>query len=205
MSELRAPAGGPLTLKDVLDLRAYERQRDDFRREVIAAKRLRRVRLGPLLSAVFENRLTVRFQVQEMVRAERMISDEQVQGELDAYNPLLPGPGELSLTLFLELTSEEELREWLPKLVGIERSLVLRVGTGDEALEVRGEVEAGHASQLTRDEVTASVHYVRIPLTAEGRTRFLGDPVTLVADHPAYRHEVVLRPETRASLVADWD
>ena len=156
------------------------------------------------MTVVFENRTTVRFQIQEMVRAERMITDEQVQGELDAYNPLIPGPGELSMTLFLELTSEEQLREWLSKLVGIETSVVLRIGDGPGTEEVRCEVEEGHASQLTRDETTASVHYVRIRLTPEQRGRFVAERAVLATDHPAYQHEAELSEATKASLAVDW-
>ena len=118
----------PLTLDDIADQRAYERERDEFRRAVIAHKKLRRISVGPVITLTFESRMTMRFQIQEMARAERMSTDEQIQHELDVYNRLLPGPGELSATLFLELTSEEELRTWLPRLVGIERSVVLEFG-----------------------------------------------------------------------------
>ncbi len=120
------PAAG-LTLADVLDLRAYERVREDYRARIIARKRERRVALGPVMTLVFECVDTVRFQVQEMARAERIISDEAIQVELDIYNRLLPAPGELSATVFIELTSEEALREWLPRLVGIERRLGLSI------------------------------------------------------------------------------
>ena len=113
----------PLTLADVLDLRAYERVREDYRAEIIARKVDRRVALGPIMTVVFECFDTVRFQVQEMARAEKIISDEAIQVELDIYNRLLPGKGELSATLFIELTSDDALREWLPRLVGIERQL----------------------------------------------------------------------------------
>ena len=197
-------SGSQLTLDDIVDLRAYERRRDDLRREVIALKRIRRVPLGPIMSVVLENRTTVRFQVQEMVRTERMLEDAQVQEELDAYNPLIPGPGELSMTLFLELTSEAALREWLPKLVGIERAVVLQVGTGSDALELRDEVDEDHASRLTREEVTASVHFVRIRVPVGAWDRFATEPVLLRADHPSYRHEVELAAETKASVLADW-
>ena len=117
----RTEAG--LTLSDVLDLRAYERVREDYRAKIIARKVDRRVALGPVMTLVFECFDTVRFQVQEMARAEKIISDEAIQVELDIYNRLLPGKGELSATLFIELTSDDALREWLPRLVGIERRL----------------------------------------------------------------------------------
>lgn len=193
-----------LTLVDIADLRAYERERDALRREVIALKKLRRVALGPLLSAVLENRTTVRFQIQEMARAERILDDAKIQEELDVYNPLVPGPGELSMTLFVELTTEAELREWLPKLVGIERSIAVRVGEGDSAVDVRCVVDPAHASQLTRDEVTASVHYVKVALPASVASRFLAEKAVLLSDHPHYQHETELLPATKASVSADW-
>lgn len=194
-----------LNLADISDLRAYEREREEFRREVIALKRLRRISLGPVVTVVFENRVTMRFQIQEMARAERMMSDTALEEELRAYNPLIPEPGELSLTVFLELTSEAELRDWLPRLVGIEKSFVLRIGEGPEAVSIRCEVDEDHASQLTRDEITASVHYVRFSLGSDERHRFSREPVTLLTDHPSYQHEYRLTEETKVSLEGDWE
>ena len=95
-----------LTVDDIIDLRAYERERDDFRRRIIELKRSRRVALGPIMSIVFENTDTMRWQVQEMARAERMLRDEQIAHEVETYNELIPDAGELSATLLLELTSE---------------------------------------------------------------------------------------------------
>ena len=94
-------AARDLTLADVLDLRAYERVRGDYRAKVIALKKNRRVALGPVMTLVFECLDTVRFQVQEMARVEKIISDEGIQTELDIYNRLLPAPGELSATLLI--------------------------------------------------------------------------------------------------------
>ena len=112
-----------LTLGDIADARAYERERDAFRQRVIELKRRRRVHVGTLVTFVFENRDTIRFQIQEMARAEKILSDEAIQHEIDTYNALIPDPGQLSATVFLELRSKMELLEWLPKLVGIERSV----------------------------------------------------------------------------------
>jgi hypothetical protein len=193
---------GKLELADIADLRAYEREREDFRRHVIALKKRRRVHVGPVLTLVFENRDTIRFQIQEMARVERLITDEAIQGELDTYNPLVPEPGQLCATVFLELTSDEELRTWLPRLVGIERSIGLRVG-GDSGPLIRAEPEAAHASQLTRDEVTASVHYVWWQLGAIEITALEAGPVHLVSDHPEYAHDVELAAETVAELLGD--
>jgi hypothetical protein len=163
----------------------------------------RRVGVGPLVTLVFENRDTIRFQVQEMVRVERMMSDAQVQAELDVYNPLIPEPGELSATLFVELTDEAALREWLPKLVGIEGAVELRLGPGPETLVVRSTPEAAHAEQLTREEVTASVHYIRFALDPGEVEQFAVGPVVVAVDHPAYRHETTLSDEARAELLGD--
>ena len=190
-----------LQLSDISDLRAYEREREQFREKVIAEKRLRRVALGPIITVVFENALTMRFQIQEMARAEKMATDELIHSELDAYNVLIPEPGELSMTLFIELTSEEQLHEWLPMLVGIERSVGLAIA--DEA-PIRCEVDEDHAAQLTRKDVTASVHYLRIRLSLSQREAFATGPASLLIDHPAYVHQSELSDLTRASLAADW-
>ena len=114
-----------LTVEDIKDVRAYERERDEFRRHIIELKRARRIALGPIMTIVFENTDTMRWQVQEMARAERMSSDEQIAHEVETYNQIIPDEGELSATLLLELTSEPALREWLPRLVGVERSVLL--------------------------------------------------------------------------------
>ena len=193
-----------LTLADISDLREYEREREEFRREVIALKRLRRIGIGPLLTVVFENAMTMRFQIQEMARVEKIITDAALEDELAIYNPLVPEPGELSVTLFVELANDAELREWLPKLVGIERSMGLRIGDGSSALIVRGIVDADHESQLTRDDVTAAVHYVKFTLDGPAQVRFATEATLLFADHPAYQYETLLIAATKHSLVADW-
>jgi Protein of unknown function (DUF3501) len=190
----------PLTLADVLDLRAYERVREDYRGRVIARKRNRRVALGPLMTLVFECFDTVRFQVQEMARVEKIISDEAIQTELDIYNRLLPGEGELSATLFIELTTEDALREWLPKLVGIEG----RLGVSIDGDVVPSFAEAEHAAALTRETVTPAVHYVRFAFT-EAQVAAFGeaDEVALVSTHPAYEARTVLPRGVRQELLGD--
>lgn len=192
-----------LTIADIADLRAYERERDDFRRHVIALKKRRRVHVGPFVTFVFECRDTIRFQIQEMARVERIGTDEGIEAELAAYNPLIPEPGALSATMFIELTSDDDLRTWLPKLVGIEQAAVFRLGTGPAAREVRCEVDPDHQRQLTRDEITASVHYIRFSLSAPEIEQFRDGPVVLAVDHTDYHHEVTLGDETRAELLVD--
>jgi len=159
--------------------------------------------VGPIVTLVFENRDTMRFQIQEMARVEKMSSDEQILAELDVYNPLIPGPGELSATLFIELTDEAALRRWLPQLVGIERAVELRIGDSPGVEVVRAAPEQAHAEQLTRDEVTASVHYIRFGLTPAQVERFGSGPVTLAVALEAYSEQALLGDAQRAELLRD--
>jgi hypothetical protein len=190
-----------LTIDDIADLRAYERERDDFRRRVIALKKRRRIGVGPIVTFLFENRDTIRFQVQEMARAEKIITDEGIQTELDVYNPLIPEPGNLAATMFIELTNTDDLERWLPALVGIERAVRLRIGP-DEV--VAASVDADHDKQLTREAVTASVHYVHFALTPEQVARFAAaDEVRLEIDLPAYGEGAYLDEAARTELLTD--
>jgi hypothetical protein len=205
-------SAGWLTLDDIADARAYEREREDFRARIIDLKKRRRVGVGPVLTFVFENRETIRFQIQEMARAERLLSDQAIQIELDTYNPLIPAPGQLSATLYVELTSRAEMEEWLPKLVGIETAVVLELhppaaganGSGPPPPEVvRCQVEEAHAANLTRDEITSAVHFVRFELNDDQIERFRSGTVVLATDHPRYRERTELSPATRDSLLED--
>jgi hypothetical protein len=189
-----------LTLDDIADLRAYERERAEFRPFIMELKRKRRVRVGTLVTFVFENRDTMRFQIQEMARVEKLMADDDIQVELDTYNPMVPDPGQLCATMFLELTSDEQMREWLPKLVHVERSVVLDLPNGDA---VRAIVDEQHDEGLTRDHVTAAVHYLRFELTDDQVDSFATGPVTLRIDHPAYLESAELADETHAELLAD--
>jgi Protein of unknown function (DUF3501) len=190
----------PLELDDIVDLRAYERVREEYRRRIIELKRRRRVALGPVVSLVFESPETVRFQVQEMARAERITTDEGILGELEVYNRLLPGGGELSATMFIELTSESELRDWLPRLVGIETAIGIELAPGEV---VESEPESSHALALTRDEVTPAVHYIRFAFAEDQASRLAAGPAALVARHPEYEFRAPLGADTLAELAAD--
>ncbi|MCB0999692.1 MAG: DUF3501 family protein [Acidimicrobiales bacterium] len=188
-----------LTIADIADMRAYEREREALRARVIDLKSRRRISLGHIVTVMFENRDTMRHQVQEMARVEKIVTDEGIQDELDAYNPMIPEPGQLCATVFIELTSEEQMRLWLPRLVGIERSFVVRLPGGGE---VRSITEEQHESQLTRPDVTAAVHYVRFEFTPEQVDGFV-EGVVLASDHPAYAEEIELLPATIAELRTD--
>lgn len=188
-----------LSLADIADARAYERERDSLRAKVIELKRVRRVAVGTVVSVMFESRETMRYQIQEMARVERTFTDEGIQQELDVYNPLIPEPGQLCATLFIELTSDDQMREWLPKLVGIENSVLVHLPAGEK---VRGVVRAEHAEQLTRDHITAAVHYLTFQFTPEQAAAFTNG-VQLEIDHPAYFESVALSSATIAELRTD--
>ena len=194
-----------LTLDDIADLRAYEREREAFRASIIELKKRRRIAVGPIVTVTFENRDTMRFQIQEMARVEKILSDDAIQHEIDTYNALIPEPGQLSATLFIELTSKMDLVEWLPKLVGIERSVELVVGSpgsGDE-LVIPCVPEEAHEEQLTRPDVTSSVHYIRFELDDDAIARFASSPVRLAVNHDHYLESTELAEETKASLLED--
>ncbi len=187
-----------LTVDDIADLRAYERERAGFRARIIELKKRRRVPVGELMTIVFENRDTVRFQIQEMARAERMLSDEQIAHEVATYNDLIPDDGEVSGTLFIEIDDPVELRRWLPRLTRIQDHVRLEgPGWAVPAREVDEE-------RLSREEeLTTTVHYLRFRFRPEQAAAVPAGPVAVVVDHPNYRARTELGPETRAELAAD--
>lgn len=189
-----------LTLDDIADLRAYERERESFRERVIEMRRRRRVALGTLMSLSFENRDTMRYQIQEMIRVEKTMTDEGVQEELNAYNPMIPDPGQLCATLFVELTSDDQVREWLPKLAGLENSIELELADGSR---VRGTIDDQHAAGLTRSDVTAAVHYLTFELSPEQVDSFGAGPVRVGCTLDTYRESAELSAATVAELLTD--
>ena len=187
----------PLGLDEIVDLDAYEPLRDAYRARVLAMKQARRVAVGDRVTLVFENRETVRFQVQEMMRIERIRTPERVQHELDVYNALVPGDDELSATLFVEITDSRHVRAELDKLIGIDACVFLEVG--GERVRARFD-----ESQLEEDRISA-VHYLRFALPCAIASR-LGDArveAQLVIDHPHHHASAAVAADVRASLAAD--
>lgn len=188
-----------LTLQDIRPLREYEAIREPFRSYIIDLKRRRRVPLGDRVTLLFENRETVLWQVQEMMRAERITDPEAIQFEIDVYGKSIPGGNELSATMFIELTERDTLRQDLDQLVGLNHSLRLRIG--DEV--VAGESEPG----FSREDRIAAVQYVRFRLTPEQAARFKEGrvPVAVEVDHPNYRASTALDDVVRQELSRDLD
>jgi len=187
-----------LTLDDIKDLRAYERERDEFRRQIVAMKKRRRVQLGDLLTITFENTDTMRFQIQEMARIERMLTDEQIEQEIETYNQLIPAPHELSGTLFVEIDNKERLYEWLPKLVGIQRAVSIWLHDGSSVPSIPEDEE-----RLTREETTTTVHYLKFRLSPDQVEAFAAGPVRIVVDYSNYDAVVELSEEQRSELLRD--
>jgi hypothetical protein len=187
-----------LILDDIMDLREYERERDEFRRHILEMKKHRRVQLGDLLTITFENTETMRFQVQEMARIERMLTDEQIRKELDTYNELVPEANELSGTLFVEIDEKKRLYEWLPKLVGIQRAVSIWLHDGSSVPSIPEDEE-----RLTREETTTTVHYLKFRFAPEQVDAFAAGPVRIVVDHPNYDAVVELTEEQRSEFVED--
>ena len=185
--------------ENLLSLEAYARQRGEFRARVMEHKRKRTLHLGEHVTLQFEDELTIRYQVQEMLRIERIFEDEGVQGELDAYNPLVPDGGNWKATMLIEYPDPGERRRMLARLKGIERRTWVQV----EGCE-RVHAIADEDLERENDEKTASVHFLRFELSAAMRQRLRdGAGVSAGVDHPEYRASVSAAPEVRAALAAD--
>jgi hypothetical protein len=185
---------------DVKDLVQYEQARDEMRHRLIAHKRPRRVQVGGRLTFLFENRETVLFQIQEMIRTERMVDEEKIREEIEVNNELIPGERELSATMFIEVDEPGQIREVLDRFQGIDRGEVVYFQIG-ERLNVPGIFEGGRSKE---DKISA-VHYVKFPFSEPARDAFLDfrAPVVLVVDHPRYKERAKIDGETRRSLMGD--
>jgi hypothetical protein len=190
----------PLTPTDLANLHEYELERAAFRGRVTELKARRRVALWPLMTLHFENRDTVRFQIQEMLRVERIVQPEKVLHELETYNGLLPGPGEVAATLFVEVTDPSRVQPVLDGFVGLDEPGHLRLRVGDASYPAL--FDPGQA----REDRISAVHYIRFGLGAEGRAALAaGSPAALEVAHGDYRHRQELGPQTVAELLQDLE
>lgn len=194
-------ARGPLAPDDLLSLEEYHRARSDFRARVIAHKALRQIAIGPNATLYFEDRLTVQYQVQEMLRIERIFEAEAIAEELAAYNPLIPTGQNLKATFMLEFPDVDERRRRLAVLGGIESRLFAQVGGGRRIACV-----ADEDLERTNEGKTAAVHFVRFEFDAtEIAALKAGAKLGLLIDHPQYQHVAELSRAQQAALVADFD
>jgi hypothetical protein len=187
-----------ITLTDVMGLPEYEAMRDAMRSHVIELKKQRRVPLGDRISLVFENRETVLYQIQEMVRAEHITSADAIQAEIDVYGPSIPERNQLSATMFIEITEQDAIRSELDRLIGVNERLRLRIG---ERQAVPGVFEPG----WSREDRIAAVQYVKFPLTPEQAEAFKNghEPVFIEVDHPSYQASTRIDEAVRRELARE--
>ena len=187
-----------LSAADLMSLEQYARRREQFRAEVIDHKRIRTLGVGPNTTWCFEDRLTVQYQVQEMLRVERIFEPEGIEDELAAYNPLIPDGTNLKATLLIEFPDAAERATALRQLKGIEARCYVSVG--DERVYAIADEDL----ERENEEKTSAVHFLRFELSAAARRGFAADAkVTLGVDHPAYTHVLELTGASRATLLAD--
>ena len=189
-----------LQREDLWSLEEYAQRRTGFRSEVMAHKKPRQVALGDNATLYFEDAKTIRYQIQEMLRIERVFEAEGIQDELDAYNPLIPDGSNFKATFMLEYPEENQRKEKLAKLIGIERKVWLQVEGFDPVTPIADE----DLERETEDK-TSSVHFLRFELTPEMiKAAKQGAALSMGIDHPNYQASVSPLPDdTRNSLVAD--
>jgi TusA-related sulfurtransferase len=190
----------PITHQSLMTLEAYAKVRKDFRAKVIAHKKLRTVHLGEHLTLLFEDELTIRYQIQEILRVEKAFEEEAIQDELDAYNPLVPDGHNWKVTLLIEYEDVDERTLALAKLKGVEDQVWVQVGISQRVYAI-----ADEDLERENDEKTSAVHFARFELTRsmiEGLNR--GIALAIGVDHPAYAFTLREVPEpTRRALLAD--
>jgi hypothetical protein len=189
----------PLSRKDLFSLEQYAEKRQEFRAQVMAHKRNRKVAIGPHATLYFEDRLTMQYQVQEMLRVERIFEPAGIEEELAAYNPLIPDGSNWKATFMIEYEDADERRDALARLVGIEDKVWIQVGAQDKVYAVADEdLDRAAANK------TASVHFLRFQLTpAMAAEVKAGGAVRAGIDHSEYRHEVDVDPAARNALASD--
>jgi hypothetical protein len=190
-----------LSVNDLLSLERYARERPEFRARVLEHKRDRKLHAGPNATWLFEDRLTIQYQVQEMLRAERIFEPEGIEEELESYNPLIPDGTNWKATLLIEFPDEEERRQKLTQLKGIEDRCWVQVAGHDRVFAI-----ADEDLERENEEKTSSVHFLRFELTpAMIAALRAGAELAAGIDHERYNHSVSPVPgPTRAALLADF-
>ncbi len=187
-----------ITLSDILNIAEYEKQRSEYRKRMIEAKKNRRISVGPLMTFVFENRDTVLFQIQEMVRTERMVFDKDIQHEIDTYSQLLPSHDELSATLLIEITEKEQIKPTLDSLVGLTKASIYLM-IGDTQIDTTFDEEQSEEGRIS------AVQYVRWKLSPAdiNHLRSGVSEVGILIRHPNYHHFTRLTNENREAIARD--
>jgi hypothetical protein len=174
---------------DIVDFQTYNDSREEYRRRILEEKAKRRIHVGEHLTFLFESTETIRYQVQEMMRLEQIVRDKDIQHELDTYNQLLGGPGELGCTLLIEIDDQAARNQKLQAWLGLPQHVYIRLKDG-------GVVRALWDERQVGDTRLSSVQYLKFPVGA-------GEPVSIGVDHPELHAETQLTPEQRQTLLAD--
>ena len=185
--------------ENLLTLEAYARERKDFRSRVIEHKKHRTVQLGDSVTLIFEDELTIRYQVQEMLRVERIFEEEGIRDELDTYNPLIPDGRNFKATMMLEFPKPDERQRRLAKLIGIEDKVWMQVEDCERVWAI-----ADEDLERENEQKTSAVHFLRFELTdamAQALKRGLG--LSIGIDHPEYQASLSVTAPVRASLAHD--
>ena len=188
----------PITRADVKGPAIYAQIRDDYRNRVIELKKHRRVLIGDVVELVFDNRLTLTMQIEEILRLENLTREDQIADEIALTNELMPTESSLAATLFIALPQDEHLKDRLQKLVGLDEHVVLHIGPH----AIRAAFEPGRSTE----ERISAVQYTRYPLSPEVKASLMapGTRIAVEIDHPNYRYRVECPEELRASLAADY-
>ena len=190
---------GKITRESLMSLETYAKERQHFRARVLEHKRARTVHLGEHLTLVFEDELTLRYQIQEMLRIERIFEDDGIQGELDAYNPLVPDGSNWKATMLIEYPDVNERKRELARLIGVEDQMFVEVEGHERVYAI-----ADEDLDRENDEKTSSVHFLRFEFTEPMRAAVkAGAAVKLGCDHTHYPAHVQIAAETLASLAGD--
>jgi Protein of unknown function (DUF3501) len=191
----------PFVRSDLLSLEQYAEQRAAFRARVLEHKKNRRVDIGPNFSLYFEDRLTIQYQVQEMLRIEKVFEAAAIQEELEAYNPLIPDGSNLKATAMLEFEDVEVRRKRLAELVEMEHTVWAQVAGYEKVFAISNE-----DLQRSTDEKTSAVHFMRFEFSPDMIAALLnGAELSFGSDHAACPHQVTLAPATRGALMEDFD
>ena len=185
--------------QDLLSAADYEEQRIEIRRRIIDLKKRRRITVGEYVTLVFENRETVLFQIQEMLRTERIFAPEKIQEECDVYNELLPDTDELSATLYIEITDPDKIQELLDSLKGIDNPDIVAICIGTE--KIFANFEAGHSNE----EKISAVHFVRFASTPNFMAQLAQaeTPAFLTINHPNFQAEAPILDDMRQEWLQD--
>lgn len=189
-----------LEAADLLSLESYARERHAFRSRVMQHKANRQLAVGPHLRWCFEDRLTIQYQVQEMLRTERIFEAEGIAEELETYNPLIPDGGNWKVTLLIEFPDAEERRVALEHLKGVEDRCWIEVAAHERVFAL-----ADEDVERENETKTSSVHFLRFELSAAMRRALLaGAGLSVGVDHSAYQHRLEVPPAVRRALLADF-